>query len=76
MLRTSLSLGPGEVGSPVFDLNGNFIGITYAALPDLRSSFLLSAKACARIRDELLLSGNVDYGWFGITVSRTINKQN
>ena len=76
MLRTSLSLGPGEVGSPVFDLNGNFIGITYAALPDLRSSFLLSAKSCARIRDELLLSGNVDYGWFGITVSRTINKQN
>ena len=24
MLRTSLSLGPGEVGGPVFDLNGNF----------------------------------------------------
>lgn len=76
MLRTSLSLGPGEVGGPVFDLNGNFIGITYAALPDLRSSFILSAKSCARIRDGLLLSGNVDYGWFGITVSRTINKQN
>ncbi|MDG0963845.1 MAG: S1C family serine protease [Opitutales bacterium] len=76
MLRTSLSLGPGEVGSPVFDLNGNFIGITYAALPDLRSSFILSAKSCARIRDGLLLSGNVDYGWFGITVSRTINKHN
>jgi S1-C subfamily serine protease len=76
MLRTSLSLGPGEVGGPVFDLNGNFIGITYAALPDLRSSFILSAKSCARIRDELILSGSVDYGWFGITVTRKLNEEN
>ena len=51
MFRTSLALGPGEVGAPVFDLNGNFVGITHAALPDLRSSFILPAKACSRIRD-------------------------
>ena len=76
MLRTSLSLGPGEVGGPVFDLNGNFTGITYAALPDISSSFILNARACSRIRDGLMLSGKVDYGWFGITVSRKANKQN
>ena len=52
-----MPLGLGEIGAPVFDLNGNFVGITYAALPDLRSSFLLPATACTRIRDELLLSG-------------------
>lgn len=76
MLRTSLALGPGEVGAPVFNLNGQFVGITHAALPDLRSSFILPAKACSRIRDGLILSGNVDYGWFGITVSRKLNNQN
>ena len=69
-------LGLGEVGAPVFDLQGRFIGITYAALPDLGSSFLLPASACSRIRDDLLLSGKVDYGWFGITVNRTLNKDN
>ena len=76
MLRASLSLGPGEVGGPVFDLSGNFIGITYAALPDISSSFILNARACSRIRDGLMLSGKVDYGWFGITVSRKANKYN
>jgi S1-C subfamily serine protease len=76
MFRTSLALGPGEVGAPVFDLNGNFVGITHAALPDLRSSFILPAKACSRIRDGLILSGSVDYGWFGITVTRKLNTRN
>lgn len=76
MIRSSLALGPGEVGAPVFDLNGRFVGITYAALPDLQSSFLLPAKACKRIRDDLLLSGQVEYGWFGITTSRKLNQTN
>jgi S1-C subfamily serine protease len=64
------------VGGPVFDLNGEFVGITHAALPDLGASFILPAKACARIRDGLILSGKVDYGWFGITVTRKLNSQN
>ena len=76
MIRSSLALGPGEVGGPVFDLNGEFVGITHAALPDLGASFILPAKACARIRDGLILSGEVDYGWFGITVTRKLNNQN
>jgi S1-C subfamily serine protease len=76
MIRSSLALGPGEVGAPVFDLNGRFVGITHAALPDLQSSFLLPAKACKRIRDDLLLSGQVDYGWFGITTTRKLNQEN
>jgi S1-C subfamily serine protease len=76
MLRSSLPLGPGEVGAPVFDLQGRFAGIGHAALPDLSASFLLPAEACLRIRDGLLFSGSVDYGWFGVTVSRKLNNQN
>ena len=76
MLRTSLPLGPGEVGAPIFDLQGRFVGIGHAALPDLTASFLLPAEACLRIRDGLLFSGAVDYGWFGVTVSRKLNSEN
>ena len=76
MLRSSLALGPGEVGAPIFNLSGNFIGIAHAALPDLSSSFILPARACKRIRDDLLLSGKVEYGWFGITTTRKLNESN
>lgn len=76
MIRSSMPLGLGEIGAPVFDLNGRFVGITYAALPDLRSSFLLPVSACLRIRDDLLLSGEIDYGWFGVTTNRKVNREN
>lgn len=76
MYRTSLPLGPGEIGAPTFDLDGRFVGIAHAALTDLGSSFILPADACLRIRDGLLLSGKVEYGWFGVTVSRKLNSNN
>ena len=76
MLRCSLGLGPGEVGAPVFDLSGRFVGICHAALPDLRSSFVLPALACQRIRDDLIFSGKVEYGWFGISTTRKLNESN
>lgn len=76
MIRTSVPLGPGEIGAPLFDLHGRFVGIAHAALTDLGSSFILPAEACLRIRDGLLLSGRVDYGWFGVTVSRKLNTEN
>jgi len=76
MIRSSVPLGPGEIGAPIFDLNGRFVGIAHAALSDLGSSFILPADACLRIRDGLLLSGKVDYGWFGVTVSRKLNASN
>ncbi len=36
----------------------------------------MPAKACARIRDDLLLTGEVNYAWFGVTVLRKLNAQN
>ena len=32
MYRTSVPLGPGEIGAPIFDLDGRFVGIAHAAL--------------------------------------------
>ena len=29
-----------------------------------------------RIRDDLLLSGKIDYGWFGVTTNRKVNLEN
>lgn len=76
MIRSSVPFGPGEIGAPIFDLHGRFVGIAHSALTDLGSSFILPAEACLRIRDGLLLSGSVDYGWFGVTVSRKLSERN
>ena len=72
MLRTSVPVGPGEVGAPMLDLDGRFIGMAFASLPDLRSSCILPARAVQRIRDDLFFSGKVSYAWFGLTVKSQI----
>ncbi len=73
MLRTSVPTGPGEVGAPMLDLDGRFIGIVFASLPDLRSSCILPASAVLRVRDDLLFSGKASYAWFGLTVKSQIS---
>jgi serine protease Do len=73
MLRTSVSVGPGEIGAPMLDLDGRFIGMIFASLPDLRSSCVLPASAVLRVRDDLLLTGKASYAWFGLTVTSQIS---
>ncbi len=65
-LRTDIASDGGEGGSPVFDLNGRFVGLMVASLPEIRSSFVLPAKAVQRVLDDLMSSGHVSYGYLGI----------
>ncbi len=68
-LRTNMSLGPGEGGSPLLDLSGKLVAVSVANLPpDLQSSYAIPARAALRIRDELLFSQDVTYGWLGFDV--------
>jgi S1-C subfamily serine protease len=67
-LRTNIPAFPGEGGSPLFDLNGRFIGMMVASLPEIGSSYVIPAHAAVRIRDDLLFSGEVRYPWLGIEV--------
>ena len=74
MIRSSVPLGPGEIGAPLFDLNGRFVGIAHAALPDLGSSFILPADACLRFA-MVYCSGQLIMVGLGLRF-RQINKQN
>ena len=73
-LRSDMPCDGGEGGSPVFDLNGRFVGMMVAALPEIRSSFLIPALALQRLRDDILFDGKVTYGWFGLQ-TREISDQ-
>lgn len=74
-LRTSLTLDGGENGAPVFDLNGNLVGMAIIGLPETRSSFLLPVRALERVRDDILFSGEVAFAHFGFTTMEIADRK-
>lgn len=70
-LRSDIPYDGGEGGAPVFDLNGSLIGMVVAALPEIRSSLILPARAIERVRDDILFSGEVTYAYFGFQTRQT-----
>jgi S1-C subfamily serine protease len=67
-IRTNIPAGPGDGGSAYLDLSGRLIGIQVGSLPDIGASYALPARAALRLRDEILFSGEVTYGWLGFEV--------
>lgn len=67
-VRTTIPANPGEGGAPVVDLNGRFLGMIVASLPEVSASYVIPATAIRRVRDDLLLAGEVQYGWIGLEV--------
>jgi serine protease Do len=75
-IRTSISVEAGQGGCPILDINGRFIGMTVASVPDLDASYCLPAAALARVRDDLLFSGHVIHSWMGFEVKVRLNADN
>ena len=69
-IRCDIPHDGAEGGSPVFDLNGRFIGMMVVSLPEIRSSFLLPALAAKRVRDDIIFSGKVSYSYLGLEVDQ------
>jgi len=55
-LRVQLGAGPGEAGAPVFDLQGRFVGMTVATVPEVGASYVLGARALNWVREGILSS--------------------
>jgi serine protease Do len=66
-LRVQMNTGPGEAGAPVFDLQGRFVGITVAVLPELEATYVLPARALSWVRETMKPEGRV-YSYFGFNV--------
>ncbi|MGJ8637959.1 MAG: S1C family serine protease [Opitutaceae bacterium] len=71
--RTSISVEAGQGGCPILDINGRFIGMTVASVPDLDASYCLPAAALVRVRDDLLFSGHIIHSWMGFEVKSRLN---
>lgn len=65
-IRSNIASDGGDVGAPVFDLQGRFIGMLAWSLPEIRGSFTLPSAAVVRVRDDLFFSGEASYGYLGM----------
>ncbi len=72
-IRTSISVEAGQGGCPILDINGRFVGMSVASIPDLGGSYCLPPDALARVRDDLLFSGHVIHSWMGFEVGELLN---
>ena len=73
--RTSISIGSGQGGSPVFDGNGQLVGMTIASIPDMNGSYCLPVSALARVKEDLMVNGKSLRGWIGLEVRENISGQ-
>jgi serine protease Do len=72
-IRTTIPVDAGQGGCPVLDINGRFIGMTVASIPDLGGSYLLPVDALVRVRDDLIFSGKIINSWLGFEVTARLN---
>ena len=45
-----------------------------AAMPEIRNSFIAPASVALRIRDDILFSGEVSYGYIGVEIDENATK--
>ena len=72
-IRTTISVDAGQGGCPILDINGRFVGMSVASIPELDGSYCLPADALARVRDDLIFSGRVIHSWMGFEVAERLN---
>lgn len=65
-VRTNIPAPRGSTGGAVFTLDGKFAGMIVASLPEIGGSFILPARAAAKIRDDIMICGEPIYSWFGL----------
>jgi len=72
-IRTSISVDAGQGGCPILDINGRFVGMTVASIPELGASYCIPADALGRVRDDLMFSGHFIHSWMGFEVAERLN---
>ena len=68
-IQTDASINPGNSGGPLFNLNGEVVGINAAIVAQAHGiGFAIPINAAKSILDDLKTKGSVTRGWLGISV--------
>ncbi len=70
-IQTDASINPGNSGGPLFDLNGEVIGINTAILNFAQGiGFAIPSNMAKEVSSQLMESGNVVRGWLGVGIQQ------
>lgn len=68
-IQTDASINPGNSGGPLFDLNGNVVGINTAIIPHGQGiGFAIPVNIAKSLLPELMETGSVTRGYLGVGI--------
>ena len=76
-IQTDASINVGNSGGPLFDINGNVIGINTAILGregSIGIGFAIPSNSAKKVIDQLIEFGETKRGWLGVRI-QTVTKE-
>lgn len=77
-IQTDVAINPGNSGGPLFNLNGEVVGINSQIFTttggSVGLSFAIPINAAMQVVDQLKNTGHVSRGWLGISIQE-VNKE-
>ena len=74
LLQTDAAINPGNSGGPLFNLNGDVIGINTAIMENSQGlGFAVPSSEILKVLNELIANGTIKRPFFGVNVKETSN---
>lgn len=75
-IQTDASINPGNSGGPLFDVDGNVVGINAAILQNGQGiGFAIPVNALKSVMEQLITKGSVSRGWLGVIIKDLNEKE-
>lgn len=70
-IQTDAAINPGNSGGPLFNINGEVVGISSAIIPMAQGiGFAIPVNLAKEVMQALKTKGHVERGWLGVTIQK------
>lgn len=78
-LQTDVAINPGHSGGPLFNLDGEVIGVNSQIYSNsggsIGLSFAIPVDVAANVIDQIMMNGTVARGWMGVSIANLTQEQ-
>ncbi len=67
-IRANIPVQRGQGGSPVFNIDGEVIGVLVSGFEEGAGCYVLPMRAAEKVRSDYARFGDVRHGWAGVTI--------